>query len=256
MIFGRLALFGLICSLPALVLGTALGGCSGAFIGVVLSLGSVLLVALTSEYLIAKVYQARAEIPRGLSRSLELTLSNIPGKRKLPKLLIYSDPAPNILVIRSLGGSGSVLVSQGLIALLNEEELRAVFQFCLGRISTLGIVFQSVCSLLALWILTVSPHTWVNLVFVGRTLPSREEALLSPFSALSFFVLFPLAQFFLNLGRFPKRRKEISQPESTFSRAMQKISLSIHIWGAGKRYGTSSLHLLHPNVGEMLFPHF
>jgi hypothetical protein len=213
----------------------------------------MLFIAWKSEYIVARVHRASSVIPDGLHRTLELALSG-DIEKQWPHLLVFSDPSPNALIIRSWGGSGTILVSQGLVALLNEEELRAILQLCVLRLKEPGIAFQSFCFIFALGALSFAPRPWVNLVFTGRTLPRVEERLLGPCSALGFLVLFPVVRFFLYFGRSPIRSRTTSQLGGIYSAAMQKVAQAIHIWGPGKNYGIFSLYFIHPNSGEMLFP--
>jgi hypothetical protein len=247
----RLIFISILLMIPPALIGSAILGREGVIVGIILALTGIFVIAIGAEKGIILAHGATIEIPKGLKRSLEKILEELYQKKL--RILIYPDPTPNALVIRSFGGSGTVLLSQGLVALLNEEEVRSVLRLCLVRIREPGIVFQSFCSLLAVWSLSFAPRLWVNLVFAGRTLTRIEERLLSPISAIGFLVLFPFARFLLNLGRPPFRGQTLHGLGGASSSAIQKISQAVHLWGPGRTQGAFSLYLIDPVSGQMLF---
>jgi hypothetical protein len=124
-----------------------------------------------------------------------------------------------------------VILSQGLVSLLNEEELRIMVAWSLARLSERGIVFQSFCSVTAVWLLNFAPKPWVNLVFAGRALSKGEEENLHPRSFIGFLILFPLVRFLLLLGK-PQTLQRLSDvKDSSYSAVLQKMSRAVSIWG-------------------------
>jgi hypothetical protein len=246
----RAVLISLIFSFLPVLLGTALFGIVGALVGLLVAGFTMLVCAFYAERSILHAYRAKEESPKGLVRSIQLAMKdeNLPT----PRLSVFADPSPNILVVRSLGGKGSILMSQGLIALLNEEELRAVLSWCSFRLKQRGIVFQSFCSVLAIWILSLAPTSWVSLVFSGRTLSRDEERTLSPISAVGFLILFPIARFFFRLGRPIQTSLRPADFGVGYSTAMQKIAQSISIWGPSRSQVGFPLDWIYPGSEKML----
>ncbi|MGZ3698427.1 MAG: hypothetical protein ACXWP5_09845, partial [Bdellovibrionota bacterium] len=133
----------------------------------------------------------------GIERSLEHATQG--DGIRLPRVLIYENPLPNALVVRGMFGRGTVLLSQGLISLLREEELRQTLAGCLEELDQPGMVFRSTCSALAAICLRLAPAKWVG--FMAGALQSDSAEVLSPQSGLGFLLVFPLLRFFLDLGR-------------------------------------------------------
>jgi heat shock protein HtpX len=225
----RIAQIAFIFCLFPCFLGLILFGPKGVLISFVLVAVSLMIFSCFAEVGILKAYQAHLSPPKGLARSLDLVAF---GKEKrMPKFSVFSDPSPHIWVVRSLGGSGRVILSQGLVSLLNEEELRAMIAWSMFRLNERGIVFQSFCSVMAVWLLNLAPRPWVNLVFAGRVLSKSDEKSLHPNTFIGFLILFPLARFLLLLGKPTTMHPLPDVNSSTYSAVLQKISRAVSIWG-------------------------
>ena len=225
-------IFTLFSVFPGLV-GFILFGITGAALGISFSSLGLVAFAFYSEKGMPKAYHAHLETSKGLSRSLALV--GVEKQEKPPQVFIFPDPLPQLLVVRSLGGSGTLLMSQGLMVLLNEEELRAVLGRSLFHLQERGLVFQSFCSILAIWILGFAPRSWRGLIFGGRTLEGSEERNLGSISALGFLILFPVVRLLLKLSKPAKAQKKAAEWGSAYSKALKKISQSIAILGPSRR---------------------
>ena len=238
---------GAVVSLFPVLLGGAVFGSSGAFMGLILSLLVIVGVAMTSEKTIAQIYGAHSQIPGGLGRSLTLISEN--EGRTSPRLLIYSDSYPNALVVREIGGRGSILMSQGMIALLNAAELREIMKICLGRLKEPLLIFQSLSSVFAVGVLRLIPRSWAKLVYVGQPgqlHDNKDKTELSPFSTFVFLILNPVVQFFLYTGALPSTaatKKTCIVTEACFS-AVQKMGGLIPLLGNRQNHATASLSII------------
>lgn len=259
LLFFRFVLMSLICSIPGILMGLAFFGPMGGCCGLGISLLGLCCGSLWSERGVSRAHSIEPNTPQGLDRSLEVAAHSISAileiSEPLPRLLVFADPSPNALAVRSLGGRGTILLSQGLISLLNEDELREVLILCLLRLKQSSIVFQSFCAILAIWALGFAPRPWVNLVFAGKTLSTREEQLLSPVSGVGFLVFFPVARFIFNLGKPVFSFKMQISLRNKYLTTVQKIAQTIHIWSPGKRQAAFFLYLIDPESGKMLFPY-
>ncbi len=250
----RIFLIAVMFSLPSVLVGLAAFGMKGAGIGIFSTLLGLIIVGLSSERGIAGIYLVHSNIPQGLSRSLEIALQSLNVKR-VPQLVIVSETLPHALVVKSLGGHGTIFLTQGLISILNEQELGAVLLLCLARLKEKSLVFQSFCSILMIWILNFAPKSWVNLIFRERSVTSVDEEFLNPISGVGFFILFPPVNILLRLSksRFFKQNKIVCE-EQYFS-ATRKIAQSIHIWGSRRGQTAVNFGLIDPGSGKMLFPY-
>lgn len=253
MILVRLFLLVSLLTVPFTGLGGAFFGIKGAILGTVIVWLGLFFAALWAEKGIARAHGATSQVPKGLARSLDRVLMEEKSSLR-PRVMVYSDASPNALAIASLGGPGTILLSQGLIALLNEEELRVVLLLCLSRLKESGIRFQSFCSILAVWALGFAPPAWVGLVFSGKVLSKSDEGLLHPPAVVGFLVVFPLARLFLRLGKPVRKYENPGKSNEFYAAALQKIVHAIQIWGPGKNQGAFSLYFVNPGSGQVLFP--
>lgn len=195
-----------------------LGVRDGVIVGLTFSLGVILAALFGSELWAIKACKADSKSLHGLVRLVDYVMVNRRGRS--PRVLIYADPFPNVLVVKSMGCRGTVLLSQGLMTLMNEEELRAILEMCIERIQGPGIVFQSFCSTLALWVFS----------FVPQSL--RAQRALTPFRAIPLLLIFPLIRRVLSFGVLPIRSNLTDTSDIFRQIAIQKINQAVRIWGS------------------------
>lgn len=191
----RLAVFVLAGALPCAAVGYSLGHVRGLLIAEAAFVLFVFLAAFRAEKAILKTYRVRSETPEGVGRSLDRVLSLLGGPE--PRVFSFSDPAPQALVVRSPGGPGSILLSEGLLGALTEEELRSLLRAGVLRLRARGACFQSLCAWLAQLSLELAPKAWVELLF--GELRWHED--LGAVGAVRFLMVYSLSKFFVGLGR-------------------------------------------------------
>lgn len=214
----------------------------GGGVGLFLASGVLLLSALCAERAVKKVCKATDRASPGMARTIELVMRQHPAA--VPRVLIYPDPFPNALVVRSLGSTGTLFLSQGLIALLTDQELQAILGMCIEALGRPGILLQSFSSTLALWVLSGWPEAWRNLVFPGRLKWKEQKRILSPLSTLPILVLFPVALVFYRLGHLQLPEPQSSRLDENRSIAVRKINQTLRIWGLSERREPLSLFSL------------
>jgi hypothetical protein len=191
----RLILFLTVTSLPFVATGFAFWQLRGAIVALATFGLLVFAAVLRTERGILRVYRVRPEEPEGVGRSLERVLARLGGS--VPRVFSFGDPAPQVLVVRGLFGPGSILLSEGVLGALTEEELRELLTAGVLRLRSRGIVFQSLCAWIAHRMLEFAPRSWVELLF-GEL---RWHEKLGVFGALRFVVAYTAAKFFVGLGR-------------------------------------------------------
>ena len=204
----RLFLISLIFGVPFSLLGLIMFGKWGALALGIGTLLSLFCLACFSESGIARVHRAALHVPPGLDHSLAFSAQAAFSEEDiLPRIMVFPEPRPKAFAVRAIGSRGTILLSQGLIAVLNEAELRTLLTACIIKIRKRGSVFQSFCCFLALSILSLAPRVWNSLLLRGKSLSPSEERKLSPLSALVFLVFYPFARFLLACGRLPGEQK-------------------------------------------------
>lgn len=208
-----------------------LWGWKGVISGVAVAWVAILFFLTQLEKLILRANPGFQAASEGLERILNTVTVDELGDLKLPvpRLYVFPEPTPYVLVARSLGGSGVVLLSQGLLAMLTEREIQSVLRQAALRSSSPGVIFQTFCAISVLTLKRFTPKDWSRL---------------SPLSALRLAWFFPYLVFFQKLGEAKvSLSTEVSRDSSWFT-ASHKIRRTVSIHGLAKNPVAQVLDLL------------
>ena len=199
-----------------------------------LIISGIFLLAFGCERFVLFFYRPSLKLPEGLTRSLHWAMRFTGNSGNIPGVVILNEPHPYILVLRGLGSSGTLVLSQGLLALFSEKELEGVLVRCLESLQKPGIVWQTVCCFFAQGIFGLAPKKWSKLLMEERKLTTREEVGLNPISTVAFWMVYPLLESFLRQGR--KRmvlRDFFTGPEDFI--LFKKLAQLAHLSGGSTR---------------------
>lgn len=236
----RVLILVLALALPAAAIGLALGRVRGLIAAEALLGVSLCVVVFRCEAGVLAAYRVQGSAPAGATRSLERVLAPLGGPT--PRVRVFQHPSALALVARAPGAPGTILLSEGLLGILDESELRQLLTACVRRLRGRGMVFQTLCAWLAHLTLALAPRAWTEMWF-GEL---REHPSLGPFDGLRFVASFSTARFLARLGR----------PQGA-SMATDAPRAYVHLsrWPAGlANPGTGLLHLADPWVHRSLLP--
>ena len=145
------------------VLGWAGGGSVGAFLSAALVSAALSGLWFRSEHQVITDLKAKmADEPETLLMLSQLSKTfDCPP----PRLWVLEVPEVWAIACRSLGSSGALLVSRGALLSCSDQQLRALFSEGLGRISGLGIVFQTLCARLSHQFMSWAPKKIKEIVY-------------------------------------------------------------------------------------------
>ena len=200
---------------------------------------------MRSEDGIALAYRALEIKHVGFQRTLDRVIFELGDDRESrPRLLIFRDPAPALLVFRRPGTNGTVLISQGMIPLLNETELRCLVQYAVKRCRDQGITLSTFCSYLSVLIFKWAPLGWARLMFTeGRIVLPSSDTNLGVFTAFRFSMVYFAIRFLSWLGHPPRL---IRAEDPVALAAVQKINQTLQIWGPAQVRGAFGSFLTMP----------
>src|SRR5579885_216226 len=182
-------------TLLLLFIGRAFGGQNGMFIALAFAVVMNFVSYFWSDKIALAMYRARPvsreELPRAYQAVERLTQKiGIP----MPKMYVIPTDSPNAFATGRNPQHASVAVTQGILNLLNDEELEGVLAHELGHVRNRDILISSVAATLAGAITFAARF----MMFFGGG--DREERRGGGIGALAMIILAPLAALLIQLA--------------------------------------------------------
>ena len=188
-----------------ILIGGALGGQTGLIIGLLLGLGIVGFSYWNSDKLAIRAARAvpvtEQEMPQYYAVVRELTTTmGLP----MPRLYVTPDRQPNAFATGRSPDHAAVAVTQGILEILDWDELRGVLAHELSHVGNRDILIGSVAAAVALGITFIATMLRFAAIFGG----GRDDRGGSPFELLALAILAPLAAGLLQMALSRSREFE------------------------------------------------
>jgi len=223
---GNLKVFVLLAGLTALfgVVGHGLGGEQGMWIALGLAAVMNLVAYYGSSRSVLKAYRARVVGP-GEAPELHATIDRLRQRAGLPMPTVAIAPhrQPNAFATGRNPDNAVVCVTQGLLGLVDQDELEGVLAHELGHVKNRDMLLQTVSATLA--------GAITNLARFGRNIPPREGSTraLGPIATILAPIGAMVLQFAVSRTREYKADAtgaEISGKPLALASALQKLEAS------------------------------
>jgi heat shock protein HtpX len=193
-----------------LMVGQLLGGRNGMTLGLGIAIFTNVFAYFFSDK-IALMSSGAQPVSREQLPRLYSVMERLAAKANLPvpKLYVIPEPAPNAFATGRNPRHASVAVTEGLLQLMNDDELEGVIAHELSHVRNYDILISSVAATLAgaiTWIAHWGP--WLG----GGSRNDRDRGGGSGILGLLLFFLAPLGAILLQLGL--SRQREFSADET------------------------------------------
>ena len=186
-------------TLLLMFIGRAFGGQNGMLLALVFAAVMNFVSYFYSDKIALKMYRAqpvtREELPRAYAAVERLTQKiGIP----LPKIYVIPNDSPNAFATGRNPQHASVAVTQGILNLLNDEELEGVLAHELGHVNNRDILISSVAATVAGAITMLASMGRFAMIFGG--MGDRDENRGGGIGALFMLILAPIAASLIQLA--------------------------------------------------------
>jgi hypothetical protein len=233
--------------LPSLLVGGVIARGPGAMTGAFLGSLILVLFGLTARRTLLRASGPVVPASSGLTASVHRVAVEELGQDVAPKMLESLSPQPNAWTLCGRGGARTLVLSRGLLALLSEEELRAVLGKLVAEPAFGRIRLRMICASIAVRLLKLAPREWVSLTLAGsRPDPGSFRFAASPLRFARFLMIYPWARLVMSIGgRGPDHALSDSDPMA-WNIAMRKIRSHVYSSDFVGHPALSSLYLCPP----------
>ena len=223
-------LLGLLTGFMILV-GDRLGGQNGMIVALIFAAVMNFVSYFFSDKIALMTYRAQPVTRADLPRVYEV-VERITQRQGLPMPKIYVIPteSPNAFATGRNPSHASVAVTQGILRLLDDEELAGVLAHELGHVRNRDILISSIAATLAGAITILARMAYWGALFGGMGGRDREERGGGGIGALFMLILAPIAAMLIQLAVSRSREYQADETGAHFTgnpyalaRALQKL---------------------------------
>lgn len=203
-------------TLLLLFLGQIFGGQNGMIIALVIAAVMNFISYFYSDKIALTMYRAqpvtREQLPRAYAIVERLTQKiGIP----MPKMYVIPTESPNAFATGRNPNHASVAVTQGILNLLNDEELEGVLAHELGHVRNRDILISSIAATVAGAITYLAEIGRWGMIFGGYDRDDNNRG--GGFAALFMLILAPIAAFLIQLAVSRSREYQADETGAHFT---------------------------------------
>ena len=242
-------------TLLLLFIGRALGGQNGMIFALVIAAVMNFTAYFFSDKIALATYRAqpvtREELPRVYQVVERLTQRiGLP----LPKIYVIPIDSPNAFATGRNPQHASVAVTQGILNLLNDEELEGVLAHELGHVNNRDILISSIAATIAGAVTMLANMGKWAMIFAGMERDDRDRG--GGFAALFMLILAPIAAMLIQLAVSRSREYQADASGAHYTgnpyalaSALQKLDAYSHRLPMAASPSTAHLFIVQPLLG-------
>jgi heat shock protein HtpX len=246
-------------TLVLMFVGQLLGGQNGMIWALVIAAVMNFVSYFFSDKIALAMYRAqpvtRDQLPRVYNIVERLTQRiGVP----MPKIYLIPSPSPNAFATGRNPNHASVAVTQGILDLLDDEELEGVLAHELGHVRNRDILISSIAATLAGAITLLARMAYfANIFGGGGGRDSRDRGGSNPLVALLMMIFAPMAAMLIQLAVSRSREYAADETGAHFTgnpyalaRALQKLDAYSKRMPLAASPSTAHLFIVKPYVGD------
>ncbi len=207
------------------------GGLIGGQAGMIIALGFAIIMNFFSYFfsdsIVLKIYKAR-ELQRSDAPGLHEIVEELARNAGIPKpkICIIPDPSPNAFATGRNPQKAVVAVTQGILQILNTNELRGVIAHEIGHIAHRDILIQSCAAVLGSAITSLANMLYYTSLFGGRN--SENSSPISGLGAVVMMILAPLAATLIQMAISRSREYMADEAGASFCSDPQALASALN----------------------------
>ncbi len=246
-----------ILTLVFVYIGRLIGGTMGMTIAFMIALVMNLVSYWFSDKIVLSMYRAREVTPEE-APELHNIVRNVAMQAgiTMPRVYIIPTPAPNAFATGRNPGNAAVAVTEGILRLLNPQELEGVLAHEISHVKNRDILIGSIAATLAGAIGYLASMAQWALIFGGYGRSSDDEGRGSLIGSLAMIILAPIIALMIQLAISRSREYKADETGAHITRrplelasALKKISYGTERIPLDANPGTAHLFIINPLRG-------
>jgi heat shock protein HtpX len=214
-------------------IGRLLGGQQGMIFAFVLAIGMNFFSYWYSDKIVLKMYQAR-EVTAGESPEVHQVVSRIAERAHLPMPKIYVIPqeAPNAFATGRNPEHAVVAVTEGLLKLMNRDELEGVLSHEMAHVRNRDILIGSIAATMAGAIMIIASMARWAAFFGGGSRDDNQGGGLGGIGLIAMSILAPIAALLIQMAISRSREYQADESGAGFSGHPEGLASALEKLGA------------------------
>jgi heat shock protein HtpX len=243
-----------------MVVGNLLGGRQGMIIALVLAAGMNFFSYWYSDKIVLKMYQAREATPQQAPDLYEMvqTLSRQAGL-PMPKVYIIPKDAPNAFATGRNPENAVVAVTQGLMSLMNRQEIMGVLAHELAHVKNRDILIGTIAATMAGAIMMMASMARWSAIFGGGHRDNNNGGGMGAIGMIAMSILAPMAAMIIQMAVSRSREyladatgAQIAGSPEGLARALEKLGSYSRRIPMDANPSTAHMFIVNPLSGKSL----
>ena len=235
--------------------GGMLGGEGGMMLAFLFALVMNGISYWFSDKIVLRMYGAKEIGPHDLPNLHRIVQDlTLRAQMPMPKLYLIPDQAPNAFATGRNERNAAVAVTQGILRILNEAELRGVLAHELSHIKNRDILVGTIAATMAGAVSMLANMAHWGLIFGGRSSDEREGS--HPIVALLMIIIAPLAAMLVQMAISRSREygadatgAAISTDPLSLASALRKLQRGVEQIPMDANPATAHMFIVNPLTG-------